>query len=471
MGKFGGREMRIQEKLYFALPVQLQNIAASVYGLKLKRQRYGRFYKKAYRQLMVSQYWNGSQYDEYQGAQLEDLLKYARANVPYYRDLFRKHDVNDLNDFKKIPILDKETLRQNYSGLMDCNLKKYGFAYTNTSGTTGTPIRVPVYHEGRQKNYAFFERAKRWAGIPENSRGVTFAGRVLVRPNAVKGPYWRYNYFNNNLQCSSYHLSEQNLLEYYKAIRDFKADFLDSYPSTAYILAKFIRERRLPRVSFCAVITSAETLLDYQRRTIEEVFGCSVFDQYGNAEQAGFICQCEAGSYHVNLEYGIMEFLNPVTQEEAKHGELAEVVCTGFTNKAMPLIRYGIGDTAIASSEMCPCGRKFPVVDRLTGRVDDLIITKDGRKIGRLDPVFKGVGETIVESQIIQTDYGHLVLKIVRGSDYSESDGLKVVEEIHKRTGYSFKVDIKYVEAIPREANGKLKSVISHVPQQIRCFF
>jgi len=373
------------------------------------------------------------------------------------------YNIQSISELRKLPILDKEMVRANYNEFIDVNLSKHKFSYTNTSGTTGTPLRIPVYKKGRQANYAFFERFKRWAGIAEQSRGVTFAGRVLVSPLAMKPPFWRYNYFNKNLQCSSYHLSDKNLYAYYEAIRDFRPDFVDSYPSSIYTVAHFIKERSLPRFSVKAVITSSETLLDYQRKIIEEVFSCRVYDQYGNAEQAAFICQCEAGSYHVNSEYGIVEFINPLTKMEARPGEPAELVCTGFTNRAMPLIRYRIGDIGILSNKSCSCGREFPVVEAISGRSDDLIITREGTVIGRLDPVFKGIGETVIESQIAQVSHEELVLRIVKGRNYSDLDGFKIREEIHKRTGCQFKIDLEYLNAIPREGNGKFRAVISMV--------
>ena len=93
-----------------------------------------------------------------------------------------------------------------------------------------------------------------------------------------------------------------------------------------------------------AIITSAETLFDYQRETIEEVFGCPIFDQYGCAEQVVFVSQCEKGNYHIHPEFGFVEFLRD-DGNRAQVGEPARLICTGFTNHAMPLIRYDIGDT------------------------------------------------------------------------------------------------------------------------------
>ena len=107
-------------------------------------------------------------------------------------------------------------------------------------------------------------------------------------------------------------------------------------------------------------------------------------------------------------------------QRPVKPGEIGDLVCTGFINQAMPLIRYKLGDSGILSDKMCDCGCKFPVMQMIVGRTDDLITTRDGRKIGRLDPIFKGLSG-IKETQIIQTDIKHITLKIVRDDNYNDA--------------------------------------------------
>ena len=82
------------------------------------------------------------------------------------------------------------------------------------------------------------------------------------------------------------------------------------------------------------IVTTAETLLAFQRETIERAFSCPVTDQYGCTEMALFISQCEHGSYHVHPEYGIVEVLDERDRPVAP-GEEGEVVCTGFVNRAM----------------------------------------------------------------------------------------------------------------------------------------
>src|SRR5262249_21305312 len=148
-----------------------------------------------------------------------------------------------------------------------------------------------------------------------------------------------------------------------------------------------------------AIITSAETLTAAQRELIEGVFGTRCFDQYGCTEQSLFVSQCEHGTYHTHPEYGIVEILRDGAP--ARVGESGEVVCTSFTNDAFPLLRYRLGDLAAFGDEDCRCGRAFPVLERIIGRLDDVLVTPDGRQIGRLDPVFKG-RRTIREAQVVQ---------------------------------------------------------------------
>lgn len=210
-----------------------------------------------------------------------------------------------------------------------------------------------------------------------------------------------------------------------------------------------------------AIITSSETLLEHQRRTIEAVFRCPVADQYGCAEQVVFVSQCEKGTYHVHPEFGVVEFLRE-DGSEATPGEPARLICTGFTNLAMPLMRYEIGDVGVRSEEDCMCGRSFPIIKQIIGRMDDTLITRDGRRIGRLDPVFKGL-QSVKEAQIVQEDYDHLSLLIVPGREFQMRHAQTVVSELQKRMGSQVDVRVKLVDEITRTASGKFRAVISKV--------
>jgi phenylacetate-CoA ligase len=161
----------------------------------------------------------------------------------------------------------------------------------------------------------------------------------------------------------------------------------------------------------------------------------------------------------VHPEYGIVEILDE-RGEPAPAGVPGEVVCTSFSNDALPLLRYRLGDVAAFAAAGCACGRAFPVLEQLCGRLDDLVVTPDGRRVGRLDPVFKG-RRTIREAQIVQENARDLVVRLVRGRGYRDADGEAVARELAARLGPEMRISIQPVESIERSASGKFRAVIN----------
>jgi len=171
------------------------------------------------------------------------------------------------------------------------------------------------------------------------------------------------------------------------------------------------------------------------------------------------VSQCERGSYHVHPDYGVLEVIRD-DGEPARPGESGEIVCTSFMNAAFPLLRYRLGDCAVAGESGCACGRSFPVLHEIVGRVDDLVVTPDGRRVGRLDPVFKG-RRTIREAQIVQESATEIVVRVVPGPGYGDEDGASVVAELEARLGPEMKITVLRVPEIERTAGGKFRSVVN----------
>ena len=122
-----------------------------------------------------------------------------------------------------------------------------------------------------------------------------------------------------------------------------------------------------------------------------------------------------------------------------------------------------IGDRGSLSAEKCLCGKNHPVVNSLLGRADDMIVTPEGRLVGRMDPLFKGlVG--VLAAQIIQHTVGTLEVLIVTNEEYSEKTATTLISSIRDRVGPSMKVTLTQVADIPRSKNGKLRAVISKLP-------
>lgn len=453
------------EIIYNNSPVILQNIMTSMYGMLLHWQRYGGNCSKFAKELELTEHKNENQLRDLQNQKLKNIIRIAYNRTIYYRELFDKigitpEEINDIDDLKKIPILAKSDLRKNQKLLIASppGLKKCLKIYT--SGTTGSPITVYYDLESRRRNYAFFNRIRRWQNISIGNRRSTFYGRAIIPPKSKRKSFWRYDFSENNYLFSSYHMTPDNLPLYYEKLKKIQPIEIRGYPSSLNNIGQYIIDNNLRKIKPKAIFTTAETLNEKFRDTIETAFDCSVTDTYGCTEMAFYITQCEFGTYHAHPEYGIVETID--NNDKNVIGRPGELVCTSFINNAMPLIRYKVGDIVTITPGNCECGRNFQVIGEILGRVDDYILTPDGRKIGRLDPIFKG-GLKIKETQIIQTKPNEIMLKIVPSAGFSENDKKFLREQLVTRIGTSMKIMFKIVKEIPRDKNGKFRAVISHI--------
>lgn len=455
------------EKFYLSLPEFLQNSVISIWGYKEKRLRYSGIYNEYYSSISHNLKKSNREIEQIQIDQLKKVIYKTAGNVPYYRDLFSKiklpcEEDFRLSDLKMIPILNKEDIRNGPEAFVrtDVNIQK--LIELNTTGTTGTPLKVYCNAEVRQKNYAFFSRFLKSVGINPYGSRATIGSRLIVKAEQSKPPFWRYSIFQKSLLLSSYHLSDHNIESYIEILKKYKPSYIDTFPSSIYIIADFASRKKIPLKGITrAIVTSAETLYPYQRRKVEEAFGVPVYDQYGAVEMCVFISQCKYGKYHLNSDYSFVELLNE-NGCSAGPDEEAEIICTGFINNIMPLVRYKIGDKVELPSHMrqhCDCGSNFPVIKRVLGRADDIIRTPDGRKIGRLSAVFRGL--PVREAQFRQYKPDEIEMIIVKDNQYDTETESKLIKELQKRTGQSISVKVKYADKIERGKGGKMRLVIS----------
>jgi phenylacetate-CoA ligase len=259
---------------------------------------------------------------------------------------------------------------------------------------------------------------------------------------------------------SVHHLLKQNIPGLVDYLQKRKVVYYGGYPSGVYLLASYLVKNNItlrypPKVT----LTGSETLLAYQKETIEKAFDCEVFQFYGASEYCAAVSECENHSLHVDFEYGYVELL-PLNNKPSCPRKM---VCTGFINPVMPLIRYDIGDLATVSERICECGRQADIVERIDGRIESYIITPDGRQIGRLDFLFKK-SDRIEEAQLIQDAHDHLTVKIVRSDNYSLKEEKSLLDEMRRYLGNEIAIDFDYVKEIPRTSNGKFRQIISMLP-------
>jgi phenylacetate-CoA ligase len=325
---------------------------------------------------------------------------------------------------------------------------------------------VFVNRESTQRHYACQWFHYGWAGIKRGERIATFAGHPVAPQDKVVPPFWIHDRFEHELLFSTIQMSPQTLPDYADALADYKPILIRGYPSCIYLIALYLLDVGRKDIHPKAVFVSSETLLSYQRKMIERAFDCKVYSFYANTEGVAHILQCSIGNFHIATESCFVEILNP-DGLPSKAGELGEMICTGFDNQVMPLIRYRIGDSGVTAIGPCLCGWNTPILSDISGRMMDFIITPEGRHVLTPDIVFADT-PFVKEAQIFQTVEDSILVKIIPRPGFNFDKDEKMLREgLGHHIGSSMRIDIEYVDHLPRGENGKFRFVISTVPVQI----
>ncbi|WP_405206749.1 phenylacetate--CoA ligase family protein [Aquimarina sp. LLG6339-5] len=457
---------KLQEKIYNSLPYPFKFILLNIKAFQNSKQRYTTEFDAFLKEYV--DLWNADSktIDAYQKSRLVLLLSEAFQYSDWYSEKMKELGItlkdieeNPYNVLKQMPILTKAERKKNPDVLVNKSRNTDGVGYT--SGTSGAPTINYLDKESINRSFALWRRFHKAIGLEtKRVKQVRFSGRLIVKPDSKKPPFWVYNYFENQLLMSTYHLTDDNLGHYVKKLNRFKPILLDGYPSAIYIISRFINKNNLT-LNFTpkAIAVTAETLYDYQRLEIEKAFNCHVYNQYASSEGSPFITECTQGNLHLNTDSGIFEFINN-KGEKAKAGEVAQLVVTSFTNLKTPLIRYNIEDTVLLSEEgkTCNCGCLMPMIEKLTGREDDILWTKEKGYVGRMDTAYKGL-EGIVKSQIVQESPNEIIVNLIADEKFNDQMKQKLIYNMKDRLGENISYQICIVDDIPLGPNGKFDAV------------
>ena len=411
--------------------------------------------------LKKHQWHNDDELKEIQEKKIRKLIKHAYTNVQFYHDLFdsvkiKPSDIKTFRDLKKIPIITKKDVRENYPNKIvakGTNLKKCHVF--KTTGSTGSPLKICFsYNEHNYRTalykYIYLESGARW-----------FDEIITIRApsdNAKKS--WRAKFSILTFRNISIYKPIEIIL---KELVESRPKFIVTYPSMLSLLAKEIVEKKISNIKPKLIIAMSETLSNSIRDNLSQIFDSKIIRHYGSEEFGSLAFECMAHSgYHIISDHVVMEFLRD--GQDVSPGDSGEVVITGLSNLTMPLIRYNLGDIAVPSKEKCSCGRGLPLINQIEGRKDDYLTLPSGRKISpRMINVIENISGIKVYKTIQETKK-RFVVKLVKDNKFSE----KTVAEIEKQIkigclGEDIEVEVNLVEEIPKERTGKIRTIISRV--------
>lgn len=458
------RVNRLQLGLYGAAPIAVQNLLCTIDGYRRSRHRFTSHFEERLAEWEKTVGEPLERHHERQWAALRQLIDRARSQTRYYRFLPEPIDAGNPKSsidqtLKSIPILEKSVYRARTLDFLAADMRRSDYVERSTSGTTGTALRIFDSRERFAENYAAVWRQRRSFGVSLDDPFLAFTGQLTTPLAQKKPPFWRFDYHSSRALFSVYHMSPENLAAYIDPIHELPARYVEGYPSALHIVARAMLEadRPLPQGRLTAIFTSSESLLPVQRATIEAAFGAPVRDHYAATEHVVSMTACALDRLHVDMEFGIVEV---ETQEETSEWVRGPLIVTGLGRPAAPMIRYRIGDVGTRSKKPCPCGRPGDVFLDIDGRIEDYIVTPDGRLVGRMDHVFKGRFD-VAEAQIVQTERTAIRVLVVPATSWDADARASLERELHARLGADMRVEIETTDRIAREPNGKLRAVKS----------
>jgi phenylacetate-CoA ligase len=399
-----------------------------------------------------------------QWEKFKTLLNHAYENVPFYHGLFdsariRPKDIKSYDDICKIPIINKSDIIDNKQHFIARNINLRNCVEYKTSGSTGKNLYGYLTKDDVIHHRVSYERIRNEFGF----RMLRDKLLVVDSPSLISGKKEWYQYLGIR------RFERLNVLkpfeEQIEIVKRIKPDVIYGYPSVIKLYAKAVQEKNIKGIHPKLIFTASEVFDSKTRNLINAVFGVELFDVYGAYEAGCMAWECERHSgYHAVMDTVLMEFLDE-HGNKVKGGDRGRLVVTNLYSFAMPIIRYEIGDFAIPTYEECPCGRGGYLIKNIEGRYNDMV-KLSGNKLIPPQVFYTTIMNVtgISEFRIVQEKEDEIVVCVVKTD---ESRDFIIVKEINTKLkrvlGDNISIDTKFVESIPREPSGKLRSVISKV--------
>ena len=425
-------------------------------------------------QLQQSEWLPPEQVVRQQYEQASRLANHAAQTVPFYRDRLAAAGIPlgrrlAPEQWRQIPLLTREDIQSQGEALAG---NPYPDSHGNraavsTSGSTGKPVTVVstavaqlfwsaatlrdhVWH-GRDlsQKFAAIRKIKGHNTRERRAENVASWGRPLSDA-FVTGP--------GRLLSINTAIEEQ-----LKWLQEEQPAYLLSYPSNLQALIDCCRQtgERVPGLR--QIRTMAEIVSPELRVQCREVLGVEIADMYSSQECGYFALQCPGyDHYLVQAESVLLEVLDG-DGAPCRPGQTGRVVVTPLVNFAMPLLRYEIGDFATVGGPS-PCGRGLPVLERILGRVRNMLVMPNGQRIW---PAFgtKNLMKVapIRQFQFVQQDRHTVEARLVLWRPAAEGEERQLREHIRGSLPEGIDVVLRYVDDIPRSEGGKFEDFVCNV--------
>ncbi|MCL2700425.1 MAG: hypothetical protein FWE88_01880 [Phycisphaerae bacterium] len=395
------------------------------------------------------------------------LLSHCVRTVPYYRRMHVQGLLPDrigrLEELSQVPTLSKETLVAQGEEFVSSTVAPGALLPRRSGGSTGEPLHFFITPHAAAVMAACEHYGNSLAGHCVGDPIATLWGsRFDNAPPTFRQRAARY--LSNITQCVVDRMDEAVCRDIVRRLERQKPTVLVGYTAALMEMAAFLEDRGLrPNFPKRSVISAAEPLTPSQRQTLERVFGRSVFNRYGTREVGLVAMEC---SYHRGLHlngHSLYVEFEPV----AGLGDARRVIVTKLFEMGMPFIRYDLGDYILGDVSACPCGRGFPIIQAVRGRVVSNLRLPNGAFIAPEVFIVLLDRQSVREYRVVQAaDYSARV-EIVPGPHWDDTMAQHVLRTLHGVTLGLVEFRIELRERVERTPSGKLLPIVSHVPSPV----
>jgi phenylacetate-CoA ligase len=431
------------------------------YGVKQ-----GGEYRAWSRFLKDAEGWPRERIERWQMDRLRAVIRHAVQHTEGYRELYRQagvcaEDVRSPTDLRRLPMVTKQMLQENLAAF---TATTRGAHYATTGGSTGIPFGFYDTRADDLRESAFMHAGWRRAGWDRRMPTAVLRGAFVGSRDEI----WKHDRFWNTLLLTSYYLTRETLPTYVERLARHRTEVLHAYPSSFLLFCDLLAEsglelRPAPRL----VMLGSENLYDWQLARFAEVFpDTRLFSWYGHAEMAVLAPWCEhSRRLHLWPFYGMTELLDE-RGTSVDEGAEGEIVGTSLQVRATPFIRYRTMDLAVRGPEPCPdCGRPFPTLERVMGRLQEVIVTSTGRYISMTAVNFHDrIFDRLRQFQFLQETPGHLVFRYVPKSPLTGAEESEIREGLMGKLGDDIQLQMRETDRIERTATGKLRFLDQRLP-------
>jgi phenylacetate-CoA ligase len=422
-------------------------------------------------ELENNQYLEVESLNELRVNKIKDIVTYAYEHTQYYRNLLDKNnlvpeDITSIADLEKIPVLTKSDIQIYGDHMLSDIYNKKDLIKDASGGSTGEPtifFKDLSYHQLRSADQL---RHDRWSGWDLGDRFALIWGaqRDLKATQSFR-EFIVSRYIARIWELDAFEMNKIKMDAYVKTLEKIQPKMILGYANALVAFSEFlIKNYPNHLISPKGIISSAETLTQSKRETIEKAFGCKVLNRYGSREVGLIASECQQQSgLHINVDNVHVEIVK--NGKVVPIGESGDILVTDLSNKGMPLIRYSLGDIGRLSKEMCSCGRTLPLMKSVEGRSGDFFVAHDGSLVHGeyFTHLFYGI-EGVIKFQMVQESLVDIQLKIVsKDNRLKDTDINNIKNKTREILGKQCNMNVEYVKSIPPTASGKSLFTISKV--------